>query len=81
MFAAGDIAAAWHPRFERYVRVEHWDNAREQGRAAAANILGAQKQYDRTPYFYSDQFDLGMEYRGFAHGWDDVVDPWRPGEA
>lgn len=73
VFAAGDIAAAWHPRFERYVRVEHWDNAREQGRTAAANILGAQKPYERTPYFYSDQFDLGMEYRGYAHDWDKVI--------
>ena len=73
IFAAGDIAAAWHPRFGRYVRVEHWDNGKEQGKAAAASIVGERKEYDRTPYFYSDQFDLGMEYRGFAPNWDDVV--------
>jgi 3-phenylpropionate/trans-cinnamate dioxygenase ferredoxin reductase subunit len=73
VFAAGDIATAWHPGLERYVRVEHWDNAREQGRHAAANILGARQQYARMPYFYSDQFDLGMEYRGYAHEWDEVV--------
>ena len=73
VLAAGDICTAWHPRLDTYVRVEHWDNAREQGRAAAANILGAHKEYERTPYFYSDQFDLSMEYRGLAHGFDEVV--------
>jgi 3-phenylpropionate/trans-cinnamate dioxygenase ferredoxin reductase subunit len=73
VFAAGDIATAWHPRYGRFVRVEHWDNAREQGKAAAASMLGVGKAYDRTPYFYSDQFDLGMEYRGLAHGWERVV--------
>ena len=73
IYAAGDIATAWNPRFERYLRIEHWDNAIEQGKAVAANILGAQKPYDRTPYFYSDQFDLGMEYRGYAPTWDQVV--------
>ncbi|HEV3486033.1 MAG TPA: FAD/NAD(P)-binding oxidoreductase, partial [Vicinamibacterales bacterium] len=73
VFAAGDIATAWHPRFERFVRVEHWDNAIEQGKTVAANILGQRRPYERTPYFYSDQFDLGMEYRGLARGWDRVV--------
>lgn len=73
IYAAGDVAAAWHPRYGRHLRVEHWDNAVRQGRAAAANILGAGKPYDRIPYFYSDQFDLGMEYRGFAPEWGKVV--------
>jgi 3-phenylpropionate/trans-cinnamate dioxygenase ferredoxin reductase subunit len=73
VYAAGDIAAAWHPRFGRRLRVQHWDNAIRQGKAAAANILGAGQAYARTPYFYSDQFDLGMEYRGFAPSWDRVV--------
>ena len=73
VFAAGDIATAWNPRFDRYLRIEHWDNAIEQGKAAAANILGRELAYDRTPYFYSDQFDLGMEYRGYATTWDEVV--------
>jgi 3-phenylpropionate/trans-cinnamate dioxygenase ferredoxin reductase subunit len=66
IYAAGDIAAAWHPRFGRHIRVEHWDNAIQQALTAAANIAGANEPYTRTPYFYSDQFDLGMEYRGFA---------------
>ena len=73
IYAAGDVAAAWHPRFGRHLRVEHWDNAIHQARAAAANILGANEPYVRTPYFYSDQFDLGMEYRGYAPEWGRVV--------
>ena len=73
IYAAGDIAAAWHPRFGRHIRVEHWDNAIQQGRTAAANILGASEAYTRTPYFYSDQFDLGMEYRGYAPEWGRVA--------
>ncbi|MGH2445672.1 MAG: NAD(P)/FAD-dependent oxidoreductase [Candidatus Limnocylindria bacterium] len=73
IYAAGDVAAAWHPRFGRHLRIEHWDNAKRQGRAAAANILGANEPYDRMPYFYSDQFDLGMEYRGYAPEWGRVV--------
>jgi 3-phenylpropionate/trans-cinnamate dioxygenase ferredoxin reductase component len=73
VFAIGDVAAAWHPRLQRRLRIEHWDNAKRQGRAVAANILGSGRPYDRTPYFYSDQFDLGMEYRGHAPQWDQVV--------
>ncbi|HET7645379.1 MAG TPA: FAD-dependent oxidoreductase [Candidatus Limnocylindria bacterium] len=71
--AAGDVAAAWHPRYAERLRVEHWDNAREQGATAARNMLGAGEPYDRTPYFYSDQFDLGMEARGLLRDWDEVV--------
>ena len=73
IYAAGDVATAFHPRYGRHVRVEHWDNAIRQGKTAAANIVGGREAYERVPYFYSDQFDLGMEYRGFAPGWDQVV--------
>ena len=73
IYAAGDVAAAWHPRFGRHIRVEHWDNAVRQGKTAAANIAGVTEAYARTPYFYSDQFDLGMEYRGFAPKWGRIV--------
>jgi 3-phenylpropionate/trans-cinnamate dioxygenase ferredoxin reductase subunit len=73
IYAAGDVAAAWHPRYGRHIRIEHWDNAIEQGKSAAANILGANEPYARTPYFYSDQYDLGMEYRGYAPLWGKVV--------
>lgn len=73
IFAAGDVAAAWHPRYGTRLRVEHWDNARRQGRAAARNLLGAKEAYDRIPYFYSDQYELSMEYTGYAPAWDRVV--------
>ena len=63
VLAAGDVAAHDHPRFGR-LRVEHWDNAIEQGRTAGRNLLGAGEAYDRTPYFFTDQYDLGMEYVG-----------------
>jgi 3-phenylpropionate/trans-cinnamate dioxygenase ferredoxin reductase subunit len=73
IYAAGDVASAWHPRYGRHLRVEHWDNAIRQGTTAAANMLGANEAYARIPYFYSDQFDLGMEYRGYAPEWGRVV--------
>jgi 3-phenylpropionate/trans-cinnamate dioxygenase ferredoxin reductase subunit len=73
LFAAGDVAAAWHPRYQTYLRVEHWANALNQGPAAARNMLGIASAYERLPYFYSDQYDLGMEYSGLAPTWDEVV--------
>lgn len=75
VYAAGDIALAEHPRLGRRVRVEHWDNAAEQGRTAAANMLGAGEAYGRLPYFFTDQYDLGMEYVGHVDpdGCDEVV--------
>jgi 3-phenylpropionate/trans-cinnamate dioxygenase ferredoxin reductase subunit len=73
VYAAGDVAAAWHPRYQSYLRVEHWANALNQGPAAARNMLGRSLPYARLPYFYSDQYDLGMEYSGLAATWDRVV--------
>ena len=73
IYAAGDIASAWHPLFGARLRVEHWANAGHQGRIAARNMLDAGASYDRIPYFFSDQFDLGMEYSGYAPRWDRVV--------
>ena len=64
VFAAGDIANAEHPVLGRRIRVEHWDNAIEQGKAAARSMLGEDVSYDRIPYFFTDQYDLGMEYVG-----------------
>jgi 3-phenylpropionate/trans-cinnamate dioxygenase ferredoxin reductase subunit len=72
VFAAGDIASAWHPHLRRRVRVEHWATALHQGEAAGRNAAGGAVVYDRLPYFYSDQYDLGLEYVGL-HGPDDVV--------
>src|SRR5262249_32083256 len=73
VFAAGDVAAAWHPFFEQRIRVEHWANALNQGPAAARAMLGEAESYDRIPYFFSDQYDVGMEYSGYATSWDEVV--------
>jgi 3-phenylpropionate/trans-cinnamate dioxygenase ferredoxin reductase component len=73
VFAAGDVAAAWHPMLKRRLRVEHWANALNQGETAGQNMLGQSQPYDRVPYFFSDQYDLGMEYRGHATSWDEVV--------
>jgi 3-phenylpropionate/trans-cinnamate dioxygenase ferredoxin reductase component len=73
IFAAGDVANAWHPFYQRPVRVEHWANALHQGPAAARAMLGQPVSYDTIPYFFSDQYDVGMEYSGYAPEWDDVV--------
>ncbi|MFI6740361.1 NAD(P)/FAD-dependent oxidoreductase [Nonomuraea sp. NPDC050451] len=64
IFAAGDVASAYHPRLGRHIRVEHWANALDQPAVAARAMLGRQAAYDRLPYFYTDQYDLGMEYVG-----------------
>lgn len=73
VFAAGDVANAWHPRYGRRIRVEHWANALNQGPAAARSMLDEPGAYDRIPYFFSDQYEVGMEYSGFATEWDQVV--------
>jgi len=64
IFAAGDIANSFHPLLGRRVRVEHWANALNGGPAAARSMLGQSVSYDPVPYFYSDQYDLGMECAG-----------------
>jgi len=73
VFAAGDIAASWHPLFQQRIRLEHWANALYQGPCAAMNMIGGDAVYDRIPYFYSDQFDRSMEYSGHAPEWDRIV--------
>ena len=71
-FAAGDAAKHAHPVLGS-LRVEHWANALHQGPAAARNMLEGDQPYERLPYFFSDQYDVGMEYAGHARDWDDVV--------
>ena len=71
--AAGDVANARHPFYGRHVRVEHWDTALHHGPLAAKNMLGHGEAYDRIPYFFSDQYETGMEYSGHATDWDKVV--------
>jgi 3-phenylpropionate/trans-cinnamate dioxygenase ferredoxin reductase subunit len=72
VLATGDVASALHPHYGRHVRVEHWANALNQGAAAGRNAVAEPEVYDRLPYFYSDQYDLGLEYVGLA-GKDDHV--------
>jgi NADPH-dependent 2,4-dienoyl-CoA reductase/sulfur reductase-like enzyme len=66
VYAVGDIAAHDHPRHDGRVRVEHWANAKDQGAHVAGNLLGSDEPYTADPYFFSDQYDLGCEYRGLA---------------
>ena len=75
IYAAGDIARAFHPLLGTHIRVEHWANALHQPEVAARAMLGQDAAYDRVPYFYTDQYDLGMEYAGYAGpgGYDRVI--------
>jgi 3-phenylpropionate/trans-cinnamate dioxygenase ferredoxin reductase subunit len=75
VYAAGDVAAAEHPRLGIRVRVEHWANALKGGPAAARSMLDPDATYDELPFFFTDQYDLGMEYVGHAPpgGYDRVV--------
>jgi len=75
VYAAGDVANADHPLLGRPLRVEHWDTAIQHGKVAAANLLGGEVDADALPYFFTDQYDFGMEYVGHAApgGYDRVV--------
>jgi 3-phenylpropionate/trans-cinnamate dioxygenase ferredoxin reductase component len=75
IYAAGDVANAFHPLLGKHIRVEHWANAQYQPVTAAKAMLGQDVSYDRVPYFYTDQYDLGMEYWGYVEPgrYDEVV--------
>ncbi|HUD18078.1 MAG TPA: FAD-dependent oxidoreductase [Acidimicrobiales bacterium] len=75
VFAAGDVANAYYPSLGRHLRLEHWSAALNQGPVAAANMVGRRTVYDHVPYFFSDQYDMGMEYWGYveASRYDQVV--------
>jgi 3-phenylpropionate/trans-cinnamate dioxygenase ferredoxin reductase subunit len=73
VFAAGDVACAWHPRYGRHIRVEHWSAALNQGTAAGRSMLDADEPYTRLPYFFSDQYDAGLEYVGLHEAGDRLV--------
>jgi 3-phenylpropionate/trans-cinnamate dioxygenase ferredoxin reductase subunit len=76
IYAAGDVANAFHPLLGKHIRVEHWANALHQPQTAAKAMLGRPDAvYDRVPYFFTDQYDLGMEYAGYVEpgGYDQVV--------
>lgn len=73
IYAVGDIAAAEHPLLGGRIRTEHWANALNQPAVAVAGMLGEHAEYDALPYFFTDQYDLGMEYVGHAPGYDRAV--------
>ena len=73
IFAAGDVANHYHPVFERRMRVEHWQNAMQQGAAAARSMLGPGKPYDAVHWFWSDQYDVNLQYAGVHRAWDRIV--------
>jgi NADPH-dependent 2,4-dienoyl-CoA reductase/sulfur reductase-like enzyme len=64
IFAAGDVVSAFNPLLGRRITVQHWSNALNGGPAAARAMLGQDVSYDRVPYFFTDQYDLGMETAG-----------------
>jgi 3-phenylpropionate/trans-cinnamate dioxygenase ferredoxin reductase component len=66
IYAAGDVASAFHPLLGKHIRVEHWANALNQPQTAARAMLGQDVAFDRVPYFFTDQYDLGMEYAGYV---------------
>jgi 3-phenylpropionate/trans-cinnamate dioxygenase ferredoxin reductase subunit len=73
VFAAGDVASARHRRYGRPVRVEHWANALHQGAAAGRAMLDRGLPFERLPSFFSDQYDLGLEYVGLHAPEDRLV--------
>ena len=73
VFAAGDVANHYHPLRGRRMRVEHWQNAMLQGAAAARNMLGKERPYDAIHWFWSDQYDVNLQYAGFHDRWDRII--------
>jgi 3-phenylpropionate/trans-cinnamate dioxygenase ferredoxin reductase subunit len=75
VYCGGDIALHQHPVLGRAIRVEHWEVAKNQGRGIAMSIVKGDTPYTKLPYFWSDQYDVNLEYRGHASGDDRAV--WR----
>ena len=75
VYVGGDVAFHHHPVLDRSIRVEHWEVAKGHGRGIAANIAGGDAPFTKLPYFWSDQYDVNLEYRGQASGEDVAV--WR----
>jgi 3-phenylpropionate/trans-cinnamate dioxygenase ferredoxin reductase subunit len=73
VFAAGDVANHYHPIFGRRIRIEHWNNAKAQGRVAALNMMGRDTPYDEIHWFWSDQYEHTIQYAGYHREWDDLV--------
>src|SRR5207245_877217 len=75
VYCGGDIALHRHPVLGRAIRVEHWEVAKGQGRGIASSVAREHAPYSTLPYFWSDQYDVSLEYRGSASGMDQLV--WR----
>ncbi|MBO0824685.1 MAG: NAD(P)/FAD-dependent oxidoreductase [Actinobacteria bacterium] len=75
VYAVGDCASFWSERYQRQLRVEHWDVALHSPAVAAANIAGGNERYDPVPYFWSEQFGRMVQYVGWHGGADEVI--WR----
>jgi 3-phenylpropionate/trans-cinnamate dioxygenase ferredoxin reductase component len=73
VFACGDVANHQHPLFGRRLRVEHFDNALKMGTHVAGSMLGDTEPFTDPHWFWSDQYDVNLQYAGFAHAWDEVV--------
>jgi 3-phenylpropionate/trans-cinnamate dioxygenase ferredoxin reductase component len=73
IYAAGDVANHLHPVFGRRMRVEHWQNAMQQGAAAARSMLGKRQPYDAVHWFWSDQYDMNLQYAGFHRQSEQIV--------
>jgi 3-phenylpropionate/trans-cinnamate dioxygenase ferredoxin reductase subunit len=73
LYAAGDVASQYHPLSGGRFRVEHWQNAMQQGAAAARNMLGREQPYDPVHWFWSDQYDCNLQFAGLRHGADRLV--------
>ncbi|HKU67425.1 MAG TPA: FAD-dependent oxidoreductase [Candidatus Baltobacteraceae bacterium] len=73
VFAAGDVAHSWNPRYGTRLRVEHFDNAQRQAVVVAKAMLGPTEPYNPIPSFWSDQFSYGLQYRGYAPSWDAII--------
>jgi 3-phenylpropionate/trans-cinnamate dioxygenase ferredoxin reductase subunit len=73
VYAAGDVANWWHPSLERRIRVEHFDNAALQGTAAGRSMAGQPEAYAPVPYFWSDQYDVNLQYAGFPRKVEEIV--------
>ena len=73
IYAAGDVANHYHPVFQQRMRVEHWQNAMQQGANAARSMLGTARPYDAVHWFWSDQYDANLQYAGFHQDGDQPV--------
>jgi 3-phenylpropionate/trans-cinnamate dioxygenase ferredoxin reductase subunit len=81
IYAVGDVACSWNPRYDKRIRVEHFDNAQHQAVVAAKAMLGPTDPYNPVPSFWSDQYSYSLQYRGYSPDWDQLEFRGNPQEA